>query len=55
MEVQGAWDVQGLPLETGQPVPGSSSTPVAGNPWNPAMSPHTRLPGACHTDKQWKK
>ena len=33
----GAWDVQGLLLEAGQPVPGPSSTPTTANPCNPAM------------------
>ena len=50
----GAWDVQGVPLEAGQPAPGLSSTPIAGNPRNPGMSPYIRHPGTHHTDEQWK-
>ena len=30
----GAWDMQGLPLEAGQPAPAPSNTPMAGNPRN---------------------
>ena len=28
--------------------------PWLANPRNPAMSPHARHPGTCHTDRQWK-
>ena len=47
----GAWDVQGLPLEAGQPAPGPSG-------WQspqPSHEPHARRPGTRRTDKQCEK